>query len=270
VRTAQTRTLGPRVLPFVGSGAWRIVERNYLVYRHGWFVFLTGMLEPVFYLFSIGIGVGGLIGSFTLGNGTSVSYVEFVAPAMLATSAMNGALFDATYNIFFRMKYEKLYDAMLATPLSPNDVARGEVVWALLRGACYSVAFIAIMLAMGLVRSWSMLLALPATVLIGFAFAGAGMALTTWMRSWQDFEYIQLAIMPMFLFSATFFPLSGYPGPVAAVVRWTPLYQGVVLCRDSALGSLGWECVTAAVYLAAMGSLGLYVASRRVSSLLLT
>jgi lipooligosaccharide transport system permease protein len=270
VRTAQTRTLGPRVLPFVGSGAWRIVERNYLVYRHGWFVFLTGMLEPVFYLFSIGIGVGGLIGSFTLGNGTSVSYVEFVAPAMLATSAMNGALFDATYNIFFRMKYEKLYDAMLATPLSPNDVARGEVVWALLRGACYSVAFIAIMLAMGLVRSWSMLLALPATVLIGYAFAGAGMALTTWMRSWQDFEYIQLAIMPMFLFSATFFPLSGYPGPVAAVVRWTPLYQGVVLCRDSALGSLGWECVTAAVYLAAMGSLGLYVASRRVSSLLLT
>jgi lipooligosaccharide transport system permease protein len=268
--TTRTRTLGPRVLPFVGSGAWRIVERNYLVYRHGWFVFLTGMLEPVFYLFSIGIGVGGLIGSFTLGSGTSVSYVEFVAPAMLATSAMNGALFDATYNIFFRMKYEKLYDAMLATPLSPHDVARGEVVWALLRGACYSVAFIAIMLAMGLVRSWSMLLALPATVLIGYAFAGAGMALTTWMRSWQDFEYIQLAIMPMFLFSATFFPLSGYPDPVAAVVRWTPLYQGVVLCRDSALGSLGWECVTAAVYLAAMGSLGLYVASRRVSSLLLT
>jgi lipooligosaccharide transport system permease protein len=270
VTAPQTHTLGPRVVPVVGAGAWRIVERNYLVYRHGWFVFVSGMLEPVFYLFSIGIGVGGLIGHFTLADGTSVSYVEFVAPAMLATSAMNGALFDATYNIFFRMKFEKLYDAMLATPLSPNDVARGEVMWALLRGACYSAAFIVIMLAMGLVRSWWMLLALPATVLIGYAFAGAGMALTTWMRSWQDFEYVQLAIMPMFLFSATFFPLSGYPGAVAAVVRWTPLYQGVVLCRDAALGSVGWECVTAAAYLAAMGSLGLYVASRRVGSLLLT
>jgi lipooligosaccharide transport system permease protein len=154
--------------------------------------------------------------------------------------------------------------------LSPNDVARGEVVWALLRGACYSAAFIVIMLAMGVVRSWWILLALPATVLIGYAFAGAGMALTTWMRSWQDFEYIQLAIMPMFLFSATFFPLSGYPDAIAAVVRWTPLYQGVVLCRDTVLGSMGWECVTAAGYLAAMGSVGLYVASRRVGSLLLT
>jgi lipooligosaccharide transport system permease protein len=270
VTSAPTGTLGPRVTPVFLTGAWRVVERNYLVYRHGWIVFVSGMLEPVFYLFSIGIGVGGLIGHFSIGDGTRVSYVEFVAPAMLATSAMNGALFDATYNIFFKMKYDKLYDTMLATPLSPNDVARGEVTWALLRGSCYSAAFVVIMLAMGLVRSWWMVLALPATVLIGYAFAGAGMALTTYMRSWQDFEYVQLAIMPMFLFSATFFPLSGYPGPIAAVVRWSPLYQGVVLCRDCALGSMGWEWVRAAVYLAAMGSLGVYVASRRIGSLLLT
>jgi lipooligosaccharide transport system permease protein len=96
------------------------------------------------------------------------------------------------------------------------------------------------------------------------------MALTTWMRSWQDFEYIQLVIMPMFLFSATFFPLSTYPDPIEVVVRWTPLYQSVLLCRDMALGSVGWECVTAAVYLAVMGSVGLAVASRRVGKLLLT
>ena len=143
-------------------------------------------------------------------------------------------------------------------------------MWALLRGACYSAAFIAIMLGMGLVRSWWMLLALPASMLIGFAFAGAGMALTTWMRSWQVFEYIQLAIMPMFLFSATFFPLSTYPAVLEAVVRWTPLYQGVLLCRDMTLGSMGWECVTAVAYLAAIGSAGLYVASRRIGELLLT
>ena len=267
--TTQTRTLGPRVIPVFGAGQWRIVERNYLVYRRGWVVFLSGMLEPVLYLFSIGIGVGGLIGHFTLADGSQVSYVEFVAPAMLATSAMNGALFDATYNIFFRLKYAKLYDAMLATPLSPTDIARGEIMWALLRGACYSAAFIAIMLGMGLVKSWWMILALPASMLIGFAFAGAGMALTTWMRSWQDFEYIQLAIMPMFLFSATFFPLSTYPGVLEVIVRWTPLYQGVLLCRDMSLGSMGWECVSAAGYLAVIGSAGLYVASRRIGELLL-
>ncbi|MDQ3094533.1 MAG: ABC transporter permease [Actinomycetota bacterium] len=264
------RTLGLRVLPLFGAGHWRVVERNFLVYRHGWKVFLTGMLEPILYLLSIGIGVGGLVGDFTLADGSAVSYVEFVAPAMLAASAMNGALFDSTYNIFFRMKYAKLYDAMLATPLRPLDVARGEITWALLRGACYSAVFVLVMVSLGLVHSWWMVLALPATLLIGFGFAGAGMALTTWMRSWQDFEYVSLAIVPMFLFSATFYPVSTYPDVVETVVRWTPLYQGVVLCRSLALGSIGWDCLLAAVYLVAMGSVGLSVASRRVGHLLLT
>jgi lipooligosaccharide transport system permease protein len=257
------------VLPLLGGRSWRLVERNFMVYRHGWVVFLTGMLEPVFYLLSIGLGVGGLVGNFPLGDGRTVGYVEFVAPAMLASSAMNGALFDSTYNIFFRMKYAKLYDAMLATPLAPMDIARGEITWALLRGAAYSAVFIVVMLVMGLVHSWWMVLALPATSLIGFGFAGAGMALTTWMRSWQDFEFVQLAIVPMFLFSATFYPLTAYPGGVQTLVRLTPLYQGVVLCRDMALGSMGWDAVIAVCYLTVLGVLGLYVASRRLGTLLL-
>ena len=261
--------LAARVLPVWGSGSWRIVERNFLVYRRGWVVFVTGMLEPILYLLSIGVGVGGLVGDFSLGDGTRVGYVEFVAPAMLASSAMNGALFDATYNIFFRMKYAKLYDAMLATPLRPTDVARGEITWALLRGSCYSAVFILVMLMLGLVSSWWMLLALPATLLIGYAFAGAGMALTTWMRTWQDFEFVTLAIMPMFLFSATFYPLSTYPGVVQVIVRCTPLYQGVSLIRGMALGTLGWSALWSAAYLAAMGTLGLRVAGRRVGALLL-
>ncbi len=263
------RTLALRVLPVLGGNSWRMVERNFLVYRGMWVVFLTGMLEPVLYLLSIGVGVGGLVGDFRLGDGRAVSYVEFVAPAMLAASAMNGALFDATYNIFFRMKYAKLYDAILATPLRPGDIARGEITWALLRGATYSAVFIVVMVVMGLVQSWWMLLALPATLLIGFAFAGAGMALTTWMRSWQDFEFVSLAIMPMFLFSATFYPLATYPDAVQEIVRWTPLYQGVVLCRGMSLGSMGWDSVSAVVYLGALGLAGVYVASRRLGILLL-
>ncbi len=259
----------PRWLPLFGALQWRLVERNYLVYRRNWAVFLTGMLEPIFYLLSIGVGVGGLVGDFALDDGSRVGYVEFVAPAMLAASAMTGALLDSTYNVFFKMKYEKLYDSMLATPLRPIDIARGEIWWSLLRGACYSAAFIVVMIALGLVESWWMLLALPTTMLIGYAFAGAGMALTTWMRSWQDFEYITLAITPMFLFSATFFPLSTYPEAVEHIVGWTPLYQGVLMTRDMALGTVGWDCLVAACYLAAMGSLGLYVASRRVGMLLL-
>lgn len=261
-------TLGPRVVPLFGTPAGRLVERNYLVYRRNWIVFLSGMLEPVLYLLSIGIGVGELVGDFTLSNGTQVSYVEFVAPAMLASAAMNGALFDSTYNIFFRLKYNKLYDAMLATPIGPHDIARGEITWALLRGGFYSAAFIVVMLVMGLVQSWWMLLALPAALLIGFAFAGAGMALTTWMRSWQDFEFIQLAIMPMFLFSATFFPLSTYPEGLQTIISWTPLFQGVVLIRGCSLGVVDWEFGKAVIYLAVMGTVGMVVAGRRLGTLL--
>jgi lipooligosaccharide transport system permease protein len=266
---AARQTLGPRVAPIFTTGAAHVVERNFLVYKRSWLVFLTGLLEPVFYLLSIGVGVSHLVGKFTLADGTAVGYVEFVAPAMLAASAMNGAIFDSTFNVFFRLKYEKLYDAMLATPMRPTDIARGEVTWALSRGAVYSAAFIVIMVAMGLVHSWWMTLALPGTLLIGYAFAGAGMALTTWMRTWQDFEYIQLAILPMFLFSGTFHPLSAYPAWLQHVVEWTPLYQGVLMMRALSLGAVGPDCLVAAVYFAVVGTAGMWVAGRRIGGLLL-
>lgn len=264
-------TLATRMLPSLPLrfGGWRMVERNFTVYRREWAVFLTGFLEPVFYLFSIGIGVAGLVGGFRLADGSMIGYTDFVAPAMLASSAMNGALFDSTYGLFFRMKYAKLYDVVLATPLRPSDVASGELTWALLRGTAYSAGFVIVMVAMGLTSSWWTLLALPAAMLIGFAFAGAGMALTTFMRSWQDFEYVTLAIIPMFLFSATFYPLSTYPESVQWLVSATPLYQGVDLVRGLTTGVVGWGLLVPVAYLATMGCLGLYVASRRLGQLLL-
>ncbi len=256
-------------LPRVGTASWRLVERNFLVYRRLWLLFLSGFAEPVLYLFSIGVGVAALVGSFRLADGTVVDYTDFVAPAMLATSAMNGAVVDSTYNIFFRLKYAKQYDAILATPMRPLDVAAGEITWALLRGSTYSAMFLVVMLAMGLIHSWWALLAWPVTLLLGFAFAGVGMATTTFMRSWQDFEFVQLAILPMFLFSATFFPLSRYPSAVQWLVRVTPLYQGVDLLRSLCLGTVGWSSVVHVGYLAVMGTVGLAVAGRRLGVLLL-
>ncbi|WP_328991508.1 ABC transporter permease [Kribbella sp. NBC_01245] len=261
-------TLAARIVPIPSSGL-RLVERNFLVYRRSWLVFVSGFFEPVFYLLSIGVGVAALVGDFTLAGGTVVSYTAFVAPAMLASSAMNGAIFDSTYNIFFKMKYLHLYDAILATPMRPWNVATGEITWALLRGACYSAAFIVVMLVMGLIDSWWALLALPVSVLIAFAFAAAGMALTTFMRSWQDFEFVQVSIMPMFLFSATFYPVETYPTAVQWIVEATPLYQGVALIRALTTGSVGWHLLIHVAYLAAMGGIGLYVASRRLGRLLL-
>jgi lipooligosaccharide transport system permease protein len=251
-----------------GRGSLFLVERHALVYRHTWLVFVSGVVEPVFYLLSIGVGLGKLVGSVH-GPGGPVSYAAFVAPALLASASMNGALFDSTFNVFFRLKYEKLYDAALATPMRAGDVALGEISWALLRGALYAVAFLVVMAAMGLVHSWWGVAALPAAVLTGFAFAAGGMACTTYMRTWQDFEFVTLATLPMFLFSTTFYPLSVYPRPLQFVVECTPLYQSVVMLRDLTLGTVGPDLLWHAAYLAALGAIGLLVAGRRIGKLLL-
>ena len=182
---------------------------------------------------------------------------------------MNGAILDSTYNVFFKLKYDKLFESILATPMRTIDVARGEIVWSLLRGGIYSAGFLLVMVLMGLVESWWALLALPATLLIGFAFAGAGMALTTYMRSWQDFEYVQLAIIPMFLFSATFFPVTAFDGPIRWVVEVTPLYRAVALCRELTTGAISMDSLVSVLYLTAMGAIGLLIATRRLDKLLL-
>ena len=250
------------------SPSWRLVARNYLAHRRSKVFFLTGFLEPVLFLFSIGIGVGQLIDSFEF-NGRTVEYAAFVAPGMLAASAMNGAVLDSTFSVFFKLKFEKLYDAVLATPLRPFDVARGEITWALLRGGVYSVGFLVVMLLMGLVHSWWALLAVPATLLIGFGFSAVCMALTTFMRSWQDFDLVTLAVMPLFLFSATFFPVTAFDGALRWVVEASPLYRGVVLCRELTTGAISWDSAVSVVYLLVMGLAGLYVVSRRLGTLLL-
>lgn len=253
----------------VGESTGLLLLRNYIAYRSAWWIFVSGFLEPVFYLFSIGIGVGALVTGFEF-NGSSIPYAEFVAPGMLAASAMNGSVLDATFNFFFKLKYDRLFDQMLATPLTTSDVARGELAWSLLRGGLYSLAFLVVMVAMGLVHSWWAVLAAPAALLIGFAFGGASMALTTYMRSWQDFDYVTLGTLPLFLFSATFFPIAAFPDWLRWVVEFTPLYRGVVLVRELTTGAVGWGSGFSVIYLAAMGLCGLVVVGRRLDRLLLT
>jgi len=252
-----------------GRGSAHLIERHARVYRHTWSVLISGFFEPLFYLLSIGIGLSKLVGTVVLVGGQHVSFTSFVAPALLATSAMNGAVMDSTFNVFFRMKYAKLYDAALATPMRTDEIALGEVGWALIRGGIYSVAFMVVLLAMGLVHSVWAVLDVPTALLIGFGFAGAGMAATTYMKSWQHFEFVLLATVPMFLFSTTFYPLGVYPRPVQVIVECTPLYQGVVLLRGLTLGNVSPSLLWSVAYLAVMGVVGLAIAGRRISKLLL-
>jgi lipooligosaccharide transport system permease protein len=261
-----------RLLPVpAGAGMARmLVERNITSFRHGWIALVTGFAEPVFYLFSLGIGIGALVRTVLTDSGMEVTYPQFVAPALLAASAMNGAVFDSTFNVFFKLKYAKLYDAVLATPMGPRDIAVGEVSWSLIRGGLYSVAFLVVAVLAGAVRSWWALLAVPAAIFIGFAFAALGMFATTFMRSWVDFDYVTLAIQPMFLFSATFFPLGTYPEALQWVVRCTPLYHGVALERALLLGDMGVGVLWHVLYLLVLGLLGVLGAARRLERLLLS
>jgi lipooligosaccharide transport system permease protein len=153
--------------------------------------------------------------------------------------------------------------------MRPTDVIGGELLWSLVRAAAYATAFLVTMVVMGLTESWWVVLCVPVAVLIGFAFAGAGLGATTFMRSFVDFDFVNLAIIPMFLFSATFFPITQYPEGLQLLIRVTPLYQGVVLERALVFGDVGPGLLVNAAYLAIMGAIGLRVASRRLNLLLL-
>jgi lipooligosaccharide transport system permease protein len=244
-----------------------VIERNVFAYRRMWLIFMTGFFEPLLYLLSIGIGVGALVGTVHYG-GKTVPYDVFVAPGLLAGSAMNGSVFDTTFNFFFKYKYARTFDAMLATPLGTTDIALGEMGWAMARGTMYSGAFLATMAILGLTSSPWAILCLPAAMLIGFAFAGLGMAATTFMRSFVDFDYVNIALLPLLLFSGTFFPITQYPVVVQWIVRVTPLYQGVALERGLALGVFSWTMLLNVAYLAVLGVGGVRIAGRRLQLLL--
>ena len=261
-----------RITPLmsIGGQRWlRMIERNLLVYKHGWLVLLSGFFEPLFYLLGIGFGLGALIGDVPGPGGQEISYQLFVAPALLATASMNGAIMESTFNVFFKLNYQKTYDAVLATPLGPGDVALGEIGWAVIRATLYALGFMVVIFVLGLVVSPWAIFAVPAATLLAFAFAAAGMAATTFMRSWQDFDLIQLVVLPLFLFSGTFYPITSYPPALQLFVQLTPLYQGVTLCRALITGAVDPAILVHVVYLAVMGMIGLIIVSRRLDKLLL-
>jgi lipooligosaccharide transport system permease protein len=256
-RLFPTRALG-------GSRAHKVLERDVLVYRRNWTIIVSGFFEPIFYLLGIGFGLGSLVGD--VGD---IPYAAFVAPGLMATAAMNGALFESTFNLFFKLKYAKTFDAILSTPLGPSDIAIGEVSWALTRGLLYAIAFLVVMLVLGLVLSpWGILM-VPGALLIGLAAASIGMAATTFMRKWQDFDLVTVVTMPMFLFSGTFFPISVYPDWLETIVEFTPLYRGVHMMRSFSLGEVGPMVLVDIGYLAVIGFVGVAITSRRLRGLLL-
>ncbi|GAA2003500.1 ABC transporter permease [Microbacterium ulmi] len=247
-----------------------VVERGLVAARSSsWVVVLSGFFEPVFYLASMGLGLGALIGDVQTSGGLDVPYSAFIAPALLAVSAMNGAIYDSTWNVFFKLNYGKLYEGMLATSLGPLDVALGEIMYALLRGLLYATGFMVIMQVLGLNLAWTAILALPAVLLIAFGFASLGMAVTSYMKTFQQMDWINIVLLPMFLFSATLYPIDIYPQWVQGVIQAFPLWHGVELVRGFTTGSLSLAMWGHVLYYVVMIAVGLVFTTKRLRALFL-
>jgi lipooligosaccharide transport system permease protein len=230
--------------------------------------FLTGFVEPIIFLLAFGYGVGGLIGTVEI-NGVEVSYAAFIAPALLASSAMNGALMDATFNVFFKMHYMKIYHTMMSTSLGPMDVALGEIGWAMVRGAAYAIAFTIVVALFGLITTWWALLMIPAAVLVAFAFASIGMTITSYMKSFQQLNWLNFWLLPIFLFSGTFFPITIYPDWLQAIIMVTPLWQAIAMMRSLAFGVFDAMLIVHVGYFVVLAVIGLAMTSRRMEALFL-
>jgi lipooligosaccharide transport system permease protein len=261
----RSKKLGRSIYSGRGGAA---LERNLMAFRStNWIIVLSGFVEPLFYLLSFGFGIGRLIGGITDGAGHPVSYAAFIAPALLATSAMNGAIYDSTWNVFFKMHFAKLYETMLATSLGSLDVAIGEIGWALLRGLVYAIGFMAVMAPLGLIPSWWALLAIPGAVLIAFGFASFGMAITSYLKTFHQMNWINFFMLPMFLFSGTFYPLSIYPQWIQTIIQAMPLWHAIQLERSFMLGNVSWGLLSHVIYFLVMIVLGLIFTTRRLTAL---
>jgi len=250
--------------------AWAVIERGFRTWKTGnWIVVLTGFFEPVFYLVAMGYGMSTLVGQVHGPGGVPMSYAAFVAPAMMATSAMNGAIYDSTWNVFSKMRLSKIYQAMLATSLGPFDVAVGEIGMALFRGFVYALGFTGVMAALGLVSSWWALAMIPLALLIALGFAAFGMAVTSYLTRFQQMDILTLALMPMFLFSATMVPIDVFPHGVQMFIMALPLWHGVELMRQLSLGVFTQYAWVHLVYFVVLSVAGVWFTTTRLRSLFL-
>jgi lipooligosaccharide transport system permease protein len=247
--------------------ACHLVERNGLWFRRMWVIVISGLFEPLFYLGAAQFGIARFVNDVTV-DGRTVSYLQYVAPGLLAAAAMHGAVFDSTVNVLWKLRFARTYDTVLTTPLTPRDLAFGEISSATLRGFFYATTFLATMVVLGLVPSWWGLASLPIAALTAFSFAAIGMALTTFLRTFSAFDWLPTITTTLFLFSATFFPPVAY-GSAGALVQVSPLYHAACLTRASVMGTFAWVDVVHAGVLVVLAVAGLALAGRRVSRVLL-
>jgi lipooligosaccharide transport system permease protein len=221
-------------------GAVRIVQRNALVYRQVWpGSFFSSFLQPTLFLLAIGIGVGSMIDAGGAALPGGVRYLQFLAPGLLASTAMQTASFESSWPVLGKLTWHRNYEAIHATPMRIGDLVLGELSWIALRQTAIAIAFTIVLAAFGVPHSPLVVLAIPAAVLTGLAFAAPIMAYAATLKISGEFNAIfRFGITPLFLFSGVFFPVSQLPRWLEVAAWLTPLFHGVELIRGLTLGTI--------------------------------
>jgi len=243
--------------------AYRIVQRNALVFRHIWRgqIFMA-FLQPTLYLAAMGLGLGSLVDRGGAGLPGNVTYLAFLAPGLLAATCMQTASFESSFPISGKMQWERNYEAIASAPMRIADIVIGELTWVGLRLLSVAVVFTAVMGLFGAVHTPLILAAIPAAVLTGMAFSAPIIAFAATLDKGGNFNAMfRFVITPLFLFSGVFFPISRLPKLLQAVAVWTPLFHGVELTRGLALNTIGWhDALVHVAYLVTLLALGTVVA----------
>ncbi|GAA1314846.1 ABC transporter permease [Pseudonocardia xinjiangensis] len=227
-------------------------------------IWLTAVTEPVLYLLAMGLGVGSLIDSTIPVDSHQLSYIQFVAPAMLAVSCMSGAISASIFSFYTRHRHLGMFTMISTAAVSPAEVVVADWLWEIIRVTMLSAIFVAVMVVAGVVGVGNALVAFVATILVIAAFAAVGIGLSTLLRGWQDFDIITVAQTVLFLFSGTFFPIQQYPEWLQVIVQLSPLYQSIALLRALTIGDFGMALVVPIGYLLLMVVAGLLFSVRRL------
>lgn len=233
------------------KGAFRVWQRNLTVYTKLYKTSLVlNFVEPILYLAAFGLGLGGFVSEI---NG--VPYIKYIAPGMIASSAMFAAVYECTYGTFVRMTFQRTFDGILATPVGPNEITAAELAWGACKSVLYGTIIMIVIAAFGLVPSPLLLLAIPAIFLGGLIMAEICLVVVALVPGIDSFNYFYtLFLTPMMLFSGIFFPLDAMPRFVSIIAMLTPMYHLVAVCRGCASGMLAplWPNVLYLVGVAAV------------------
>lgn len=247
-------------------GAYRVWRRSATIFRKRWLtILIPNFVEPLLYLAALGLGLGAFIREGGIGG---QSYPQYIAPGLLAANAMFAASFESTFNTFVKLKVDRVYEAIVSTPVNVEDAIAGEYLWAGTRAVMQGTVFLTVLTLLGLISSpWAILIPLVLLV-VGMMFSVMGTLFTSLIPTIDLYGYyFTLVITPLFLFSGIFFPIDGFPAPIPQIAWFTPLYHAVNACRELATGpsaaifvDLGWMML----FTATLSLIPIYFMRRRL------